>query len=73
MNRKLISETKVPDEWHGLDDEARANLGDVPGGIVRFVDRRDGLFTAGETWDDAKDILTGFIWDESEDPYLEDE
>lgn len=53
-------------EWMELDNAARANLGDS--GMYEFNRYKLRLKLEGHQWEnDARDILTGYIWDESED------
>lgn len=53
------------DEWKGLDGAARANLNDWQ--QSKFHQYKKRLYEEGHSWEDAEEILTGFIWDESED------
>ena len=54
----------MSEEWDGLDNAAKENLGDY--GFERFLRYKGELRKDGHTWkDDAHDILTGYIWDES--------
>ena len=57
---------KVNRSWSDLDDAARANLSSRD--LAEFFRYRDNLRSDGHHWsDDAYVILTGFIWDASED------
>jgi len=54
-------------DWNNLDAAARSNL-DISG-FIQFQRYKEQLKLDGHTWsDDAEDILTGHIWDESEEP-----
>jgi hypothetical protein len=54
------------DEWDSLDIAAKANLGTV--GFEKFLRFKKQLRANGHHWEnDAQNILTGYIWDESED------
>ena len=58
-------------KWNELDSAARANLGEA--GFEAFERYKQQLFRDGHEWDDdAYDVLTGYIWDESEEPYEDD-
>lgn len=52
------------DEWHSLDDDCKANC---PDAWLKFRGYRDELRAEGMPWAEAKVILAGFIWDESEE------
>lgn len=53
-------------EWDELDSAAKTNLGDS--GFERFQRYKEELRKDGHAWrGDACDILTGYIWDESEE------
>lgn len=52
-------------EWDELDGAALQNLNDRQ--QREFHRYKNELFEDGHSWDDAREILTGFIWDESED------
>lgn len=54
------------DKWISLDDAARANLRGAD--LSEFFRYRDRLRDEGHQWTgDAEEILTGFIWDNSEE------
>ncbi len=57
--------------WNELDGAAEANLeGDA---LPEFYRYKEQLKSEGHKWqDDASDILSGYIWDASEEPYNED-
>ena len=53
-------------EWISLDDAARANLRGAD--LSEFFRYRDRLRDEAHQWTgDAEEILTGFIWDNSEE------
>lgn len=52
-------------EWDELDGAADANLNEQ--GLREFFEYKKRLYEEGHSWEDAEEILTGFIWDESED------
>lgn len=61
----------MEDTWNSLDTAAIANLGKH--NFPRFQKYKEDLYSRGIQWeDDAELILRGYIWDESEDLYLED-
>lgn len=51
-------------KWHELDGAAEANLNEQ--GCREFLRYKKRLYEEGYSWEDAEEILTGFIWDESE-------
>lgn len=54
------------DEWDELDNAAKANLGES--GFQKFLRYKEQLKLDSHEWEnDAQDILTGYIWDESEE------
>jgi len=56
----------VNDEWSELDCAAMSNL--KGNSLSRFWDYKRDLKADGHTWlNNAADILTGYIWDESEE------
>ena len=57
--------------WNELDGAAEANL--YPADCREFFRYKEELHREGHVWDnDAKAILTGFIWDTTEG-YMTDE
>lgn len=53
------------EEWNELDGAARKNLNERQ--EREFNRYKNELYEDGHNWEDAEEILTGFIWDESED------
>lgn len=54
------------DKWTSLDIAARANLHGAA--LSEFFRYRDQLRAEGHQWEgDAEAILTGYIWDNSEE------
>ena len=54
------------ESWDELDGAALVNLGDA--GFAEFIKYKEELKRDGHDWrGDAYEILTGYIWDESED------
>ncbi len=51
-------------EWNELDGAAEANLNEQS--LREFYRYKKRLYEEGYSWEDAEEILTGFIWDESE-------
>ena len=51
-------------EWNELDWAAEANLNEQS--LREFYRYKKRLYEEGYSWEDAEEILTGFIWDESE-------
>ncbi len=60
-----MTECFINTEWDELDGAAKNNLNVHQQG--KSQQRKMELFEAGYSWEDAEEILTGFIWDESED------
>lgn len=60
----------IEDNWDSLDCVAKSNLSTSH--YERFIDYKETLKIDGHSWEDAKDILTGFIRDMCE-LYLHDE
>jgi len=58
--------SEITDEGSGLYLEARANLNDSD--LAEFHRYKDELKNDGEPWEEAEDILSGFIWE-----YLEND
>lgn len=58
-------------EWNNLNDAAKANL--TPDHFRRFLQYKQELKTQGETWEDAEEILIGFIWDTLEEETMVDD
>lgn len=52
------------DIWGELDGAAESNLG--TSGLYRFLKYKRELFESGIDWSEASQILTGYIWEESE-------
>ena len=58
--------TTETEDWTELDRVAKINL--KPHLQVEFHRYKEQLRQEGRAWeDDARDILSGFIWDNSED------
>lgn len=52
------------ENWNELDEAAEKNL--TPLGLKIFHEYKDDLRQMGHKWEnDAYDILSGYIWDES--------
>lgn len=51
-----------------LDMAAKANLS--ARGLSRYHERKQELLSQGEDWEEIELILTGWIWDESEEESL---
>ncbi len=58
-------------KWGELDRTAKANLD--PCQLRRFFEYKEELRLGGHAWSDAYEILSGFLWDETEEPYDPDE
>ena len=65
-----LFEVHTVDEWNELDNAASANI--PKHRMEEFLRYKKSLKDDGHQWkNDAYDILTGFIWDESEEPNTE--
>ena len=53
----------LPKKWNSLDLAAKANL-KTKHQLDSFQRYKEELFTDGEEWDGAEDILRGYIWSE---------
>lgn len=51
-----------PDPWHSLDLDAAQNLATF--NYRLYCTYRDQLKNEGHTWEEAKPILIGFIWND---------
>lgn len=51
-------------EWESLDSEALHNLGEHR--YKDFLRYKNQLKQKGHSWDDAEDVLRGYIWAEIE-------
>lgn len=59
------------DAWNSLDMAAAQNLD--PTSLCKFYDYKQDLYRHGASWEYAEDILRRFIWEYSEEPYIEEE
>ncbi len=67
QNSLVLDESRFFSEeyWNELDQAAKSNL--RPCDQVEFVRYKEQLQREGHAWeDDARDILAGFIWEQSE-------
>jgi len=58
------------EDWNKLDKAAKSSL--TTDGFAKYEAYKAELQAAGPTWEEIKDVLTGFIWDNLEAEEVEE-